>query len=778
MKVSSLFTSKQRYSLRKFSLGLGSVLLGSVLHHPVVQADSPVTVKTVAFGSLSAEQQGQVQLGLPHGVSEKELESCYIFVYKPVASTPQVSSVTTPEGSAGTFSILPKTGSEDFGMAVSALGLAGLTLAGYLIYRNKKTGKMILVAVVAASGVASGVAVQATVESLATQHEFILTDEGSLQTVDISGYEYVGYLKVDCVIEGDTVDTPSMDPTKEPGIPSTDPTKEPGTPPTDPTHEPSQPIARLEDFTVIVKVDGNDTQVSNFEKISHEDFLSHLSALTEAKLSEGLTYVSAVFEGNTAILHFTTPATYHEEWVDTPEEVVSVDRVEEWVDDPYVTENATEPEIRHVEWVDTPEEVVSVDRVEEWIEDTEYFDATGGEITVNRNDLLTEDDIKDRVTIPTVSNGQISSAIQVPSTKTAGVYTVPVTVTYPDGSTDDVEVKVRVIETDLPPLARNIFIDGALEYWGNNKENFDTFAVPHYDYHWKNDPVSEEVIDRIYEVYGDKFREIYTLPMSVLSDKFQDDPSQPGANNLVAIEIAELPYLGPGEGILLHQAADGTLREVQVGDQIPVGGDNTLLYLQATNSSAIRSDNVSTYQNDPDYDFSDIGLTPDMLTPIPEAYTLIERPFKPDDTGMIQNRYLNQDQLLLPLNTPGAAVTEELLRSVVQLPEGWSWELLRRETPTNGAYEIPTDDKLVATILVTAPDQSKRQILIDATVTDQVATPTVVDRSAERNQVRRTNPNQGRFPIDRFKYRYIDNGAEGYNRSEEASVYVTFGYFL
>lgn len=395
---------------------------------------------------------------------------------------------------------------------------------------------------------------------------------------------------------------------------------------------------------------------------------------------------------------------------------------------------------------------------------------------MNRNDLLTEDDIKDRVTIPTVSNGQISSAIQVPSTKTAGVYTVPVTVTYPDGSTDDVEVKVRVIETDLPPLARNIFIDGASEPWGNI-EDFDTFAVPHDDYDWDwNDLVSEEVKDRIYKDYGDKFYGIYPLPMSVLSDKFQDDPSQPGANNLVAIEIAELPYLGPGEGILLHQAADGTLREVQVGDQIPVGGDNILLYLQTGDDRY--DDNGYYYQNDPDYDFSDIGLTPDMLTPIPEAEALIYRWSSPKNTGMIQNRYLNQDQLLLPLNTPGAAVTEELLRSVVQLPEGWSWELLRRENPTNGAYEIPTDDKTVATIRVTAPDQSQTSRLIYATVTDQVTTPTVVDRSAERNQVRRTNPNQGRFPIDRFKYRYIDNGAEGYNRSEKASVYVTFGYFL
>lgn len=65
--------------------------------------------------------------------------------------------------------------------------------------------------------------------------------------------------------------------------------------------------AKLEDFKIILKVDGKEVQASDFAGISHADFLKHLSALTEAKLAEGLKQDSVDYDGNVATLSFTTP---------------------------------------------------------------------------------------------------------------------------------------------------------------------------------------------------------------------------------------------------------------------------------------------------------------------------------------------------------------------------------------------------------------------------------------------------------------------------------------
>ncbi len=64
----------------------------------------------------------------------------------------------------------------------------------------------------------------------------------------------------------------------------------------------------LENFKIIVKVDGKEVQVSDFEDITYSDFVNHLATLTEAKLAEDLTYVSTDFDGNTVTLSFETAA--------------------------------------------------------------------------------------------------------------------------------------------------------------------------------------------------------------------------------------------------------------------------------------------------------------------------------------------------------------------------------------------------------------------------------------------------------------------------------------
>lgn len=64
-----------------------------------------------------------------------------------------------------------------------------------------------------------------------------------------------------------------------------------------------------EDFTIILKVDGQERQVTEYKGITHTEFLSHLATLTEAQLSQGLIAGDVVFDGNTVILNYSTPET-------------------------------------------------------------------------------------------------------------------------------------------------------------------------------------------------------------------------------------------------------------------------------------------------------------------------------------------------------------------------------------------------------------------------------------------------------------------------------------
>ncbi|MGX7775691.1 LPXTG cell wall anchor domain-containing protein [Streptococcus pluranimalium] len=95
----------------------------------------------------------------------------------------------------------------------------------------------------------------------------------------------------------------------------------------------------LENFKIIVKVDGKEVQVSDFEAITHSTFLNHLATLTEAKLAEGLAYISSDFDGNTVTLNFETAV------------------VSEWVGDDYV--NSNKEELKNPVKEDSDKEVVS-----------------------------------------------------------------------------------------------------------------------------------------------------------------------------------------------------------------------------------------------------------------------------------------------------------------------------------------------------------------------------------------------------------------------------------
>ena len=80
--------------------------------------------------------------------------------------------------------------------------------------------------------------------------------------------------------------------------------------------------------------------------------------------------------------------------------------------------------------------------------DADKYEPTGEKITVPEGTPITEDDVKGKVTIPEGSGGTITNVGDIPETTTPGEKpAVEVTVTYPDGTTDTVEVPVEVTKT-------------------------------------------------------------------------------------------------------------------------------------------------------------------------------------------------------------------------------------------------------------------------------------------------------------------------------------------
>ena len=101
--------------------------------------------------------------------------------------------------------------------------------------------------------------------------------------------------------------------------------------------------------------------------------------------------------------------------------------------------------------VDIVTATITVTNTPPVVPDKDKYQPTTEGITVPKHSKITEDDIKNKVTIPEGSGGTIKTVGEIPSTSTDGVKTpVTVTVEYPDGTSDEVTVPVTVTPADDP----------------------------------------------------------------------------------------------------------------------------------------------------------------------------------------------------------------------------------------------------------------------------------------------------------------------------------------
>lgn len=204
-----------------------TTMLGLSLLAANVNANTNADTVTVdltytAYSNLTNEQKVGIQKGTPNEVPIQD-KLHYVLVYDKscgVTASPK-GMMSTPKANA---KVLPKTGGAADGLVGLAVGLGLLSVSGYLIYKNKKSGKYVLIALLTAGSATTAVSaidvvrhlndvvIKTTVKGIS----FTYTPE---ERVD--DYCYVGY-----IMTQENIPAPTPEPKPEPK-PNPAPTPEP-----------------------------------------------------------------------------------------------------------------------------------------------------------------------------------------------------------------------------------------------------------------------------------------------------------------------------------------------------------------------------------------------------------------------------------------------------------------------------------------------------------------------------------------------------------------------
>ena len=190
-QANHVFEKVTKYAIRKLSVGVGPVAIGTFLlagglfvSKPVsadqVTTDASVHMAYVTENELTAEEQKQVIHAIP---KEYQNDDTFYLVYKRKGD----SQAT-----------LPQTGSSDW--ATTGLGLTTATLA-VLLFSKKHRKKIIGLVLIGAAGQSLLVPLEVLAlqnkELQAYNQTLTVSDEADLAkgVITIDGYEYVGYLR-------------------------------------------------------------------------------------------------------------------------------------------------------------------------------------------------------------------------------------------------------------------------------------------------------------------------------------------------------------------------------------------------------------------------------------------------------------------------------------------------------------------------------------------------------------------------------------------------------
>lgn len=165
--------------------------------------------------------------------------------------------------------------------------------------------------------------------------------------------------------------------------------------------------------------------------------------------------------------------------------------------DPDVTTNELQSVIDEVVLIGTKEPSNPVKPLDP---DNNNYDPNGNDITKDKGHKITPKEITDQVEIPKYPSDKgtpvktVEDETLIPDSNTTGDYTVPVIVTYPDGSKDYVGVIVHIIDTDDDEsIVEKVIDKDTGEIVKTDNSNNETISTPNTKYVVDNN--SSELID-------------------------------------------------------------------------------------------------------------------------------------------------------------------------------------------------------------------------------------------------------------------------------------------
>ncbi|WP_267894460.1 Rib/alpha-like domain-containing protein, partial [Staphylococcus simulans] len=340
--------------------------------------------------------------------------------------------------------------------------------------------------------------------------------------------------------------------------------------------------------------------------------------------------------------------------------------------------------------------------------DSETYEPTTGEITKPFGTPTTAEEVKGKVSIPNFpANGPQPTLTvdntKVPNGQTSGEFNVPVTVTYPDGTTDQVNVKVTVGKQ--PDKDKYNPVGGTIEKPFGTPTSADEVkgkvTVPGFP---KEGPQPTVTVDKPNELPNGETTGVFNVPVTVT---YPDGTSEKTNVKVAVGKQADNAKYEPTTGEIEkpyggHTTVNEVIGKVSVPDY-PASGEQPVFTVDTTKipdgqtSGEFQVPVTVTYP-DKTTDTVNVKVTvgpkdSDTYQPVAGEIT------KPFGTPTVKDEVLNK--VSVPNYPGGEKQPVPSLEKGAVLPDG--------NTP--GVFDVP--------VVVTYPDGTTDKVVVKVTVGDQ-----------------------------------------------------------
>lgn len=176
--------------MKKYVSIIITALLFLTYFYVPIHAESSIRVQHVNYHSLTENQKHAIIKEQPTDLSLTE-EDTLVVVYLPIAQANTTDKVESP---SSTQAQLPNTGDQT--LPVLSIALALLSTGTYLLYKNKRIQKYLLLVALSSSAISGAVSVSADNITLIEDVYLISSDEQAISYIPptLENFEYYGYV--------------------------------------------------------------------------------------------------------------------------------------------------------------------------------------------------------------------------------------------------------------------------------------------------------------------------------------------------------------------------------------------------------------------------------------------------------------------------------------------------------------------------------------------------------------------------------------------------------